>query len=166
MIMLGPGGGIELANEVALRLLREKAVGNRQSRWVAIQTLVGLLKRAIDDDAAAVPALDLFDAETSQLYRLRAERLRHADGSVRDFVLIEPGRLSDGAQLSPSLGLTAREGHVALGIVRGLSTKQLATALHVSPNTVDAHVRHIFERLGVDSRRALVALIVHGGRHT
>jgi DNA-binding CsgD family transcriptional regulator len=74
-------------------------------------------------------------------------------------VLIEPGRLYDGAQISPSLGLTAREGEVALGVVRGLSTKELAGGLRLSPHTVQTHLRHIFEKLGVDSRRGLASLI-------
>jgi DNA-binding CsgD family transcriptional regulator len=159
MVLLGPGGGIELANEVALRLLRENAGGSRVRRWVAIQTVASLLARVVDGDEQVVPALDLVDGERDEVYRLRAERLRHADGRVRDLVLIEPGRLSDGEQLLPSLGLTGREEEVALAVLRGLSTKETAAALKLSPHTVQTHVRHIFEKLGVDSRRALASLL-------
>lgn len=159
MVLLGPRGGIELANDLALRFLGNTATSGRQSRWVAIQTLVGLLSRVAADADAAVPALDLVDGERGEVYRLRAERLRHADGRARDLVLIEPGRLSDGEKLSPSLGLTVREGEVALGVVRGLSTKELAAALGLSPHTVQTHVRHIFGKLGVASRRQLASLL-------
>jgi DNA-binding CsgD family transcriptional regulator len=159
MVLLGPGGGIELANAVALRLLREDASGSRLRRWVAIQTVASLLKRVVDGDEDVVPALDLVDNERGEVYRLRGERLRQADGRVRDLVLIEPGRLSDGAQLLSSLGLTGREQEVALSVLRGLSTKEMAAALNLSPHTVQTHVRHVLEKLGVDSRRALASLL-------
>jgi hypothetical protein len=63
MVLLGPGGGIELANDVALRLLQGTAVGERRSRWVAIQTVAGLLGRVLDGEASLVPALDVVDDE-------------------------------------------------------------------------------------------------------
>ncbi|MGH7365768.1 MAG: response regulator transcription factor [Candidatus Rokuibacteriota bacterium] len=159
MVLLGPGGGIELANDVALQLLRATAVGQRQSRWVAIQTVAGLLGRVLDGDASFVPTLDVVDPERGEVYRLRAERLRHADGRARDLVLIEPGRLSDGEHVLPALGLTAREGEVAMAVLRGLTTKEIAAAIRLSPHTVQTHVRHIFDKVGVDSRRALASVL-------
>jgi DNA-binding CsgD family transcriptional regulator len=85
--------------------------------------------------------------------------LRHADGRSRDLVLIEPGRLSDGASLQPTLGLTAREEEVALAVLRGLTSKEIAASLRLSPHTVQTHVRHIFDKVGVDSRRALASVL-------
>lgn len=159
MVLLGPGGGIELANDVALQLLGSTAVGQRQSRWVAIQTVAGLLGRVLDGDACFVPTLDVVDPARGEVYRLRAERLRHADGRARDLVLIEPGRLSDGQHILPALGLTAREGEVAMAVLRGLSTKEIAASIRISPHTVQTHVRHIFDKVGVDSRQALASVL-------
>lgn len=159
MVLLGPGGGIELANDVALRLLQGTAVRECRSRWVAIQTVAGLLGRVLDGEASLVPTLDVVDPSRGEVYRLRAERLRHADGRARDLVLIEPGRLSDGEHGLAALGLTDREARITLALIRGLTTKEIAASVRVSPHTVQTHVRHILDKVGVDSRRALAAVL-------
>jgi DNA-binding CsgD family transcriptional regulator len=160
MVLLGPGKGIELANDVALRLLRDDAKDGRHSRWVAIQTVASLLGRMMKhDEAEVIPALDIIDHERGEVYRLSAERVRHTDGRPRDLVLIAPRRLSDDSDALLGLGLTAREGQVARAVLRGLTTQEIARALRLSVYTVQTHVRHIFDKLGVDSRRALAAVL-------
>lgn len=51
--------------------------------------------------------------------------------------------------------LTPQERHVARLVATGLTTKEAAAELFVSPRTVDAHLRNIFRKLGIDSRRQL-----------
>jgi predicted ATPase/DNA-binding CsgD family transcriptional regulator len=48
--------------------------------------------------------------------------------------------------------LTAREREVAALIAEGLSNQKIADRLTISKRTVDAHVEHIFAKLGVGSR--------------
>ncbi|MCP3920111.1 MAG: helix-turn-helix transcriptional regulator [bacterium] len=54
-------------------------------------------------------------------------------------------------------GLSERETEVADGVARGLSNKDIAAALHISPNTVKTHLRTIFEKAGVRSRFELIS---------
>lgn len=54
-------------------------------------------------------------------------------------------------------GLSEREAEVAGGVARGLSNKEIAASLHISPNTVKTHMRSIFEKAGVRSRFELMA---------
>lgn len=54
-------------------------------------------------------------------------------------------------------GLSEREAEVADGVGRGLSNKEIAAALHISPNTVKTHMRAIFEKAGVRSRFELIS---------
>jgi non-specific serine/threonine protein kinase len=49
-------------------------------------------------------------------------------------------------------GLTAREREIALLVARGLSNRDIAAQLVISKRTVDAHVNHIFTKLGLSSR--------------
>ena len=54
--------------------------------------------------------------------------------------------------------LTAQERQVA-GLVRqGLSNRDVAARLFVSPRTVDFHLRNVFSKLGITSRAELAAL--------
>ena len=57
---------------------------------------------------------------------------------------------------SPAV-LTARELEIAGLVAQGLSHRQIATRLVISKRTVDAHVEHIYGKLGVSSRVQLTA---------
>jgi DNA-binding NarL/FixJ family response regulator len=62
------------------------------------------------------------------------------------------------------LGLTPREAEIALAVLRGQTTVAIAADLVVSPHTVHAHLRSIFDKLGVSSRQQL-AMRLLGARH-
>jgi DNA-binding CsgD family transcriptional regulator len=49
-------------------------------------------------------------------------------------------------------GLTPAELAVALHVGRGMTNREAADALFVSPHTVGAHMRHVFEKLDIRSR--------------
>lgn len=51
--------------------------------------------------------------------------------------------------------LTMQEMHIARQVAAGATTKEVAGRLFLSPRTVDAHLRNIFRKLGLTSRRQL-----------
>jgi len=63
----------------------------------------------------------------------------------------------------PPAHLTPRQAEVLRLLERGLSTKQIARELHLSPETVRNHVRHLLRALGVNSRLEAVAAARRGG---
>jgi len=70
------------------------------------------------------------------------------------------------AQISPLLlnayGLTTAQSRVVALVLRGHSTRQIAGELHISANTVQEHLTAAFDKLGVRSRRELVAAVLTG----
>jgi DNA-binding CsgD family transcriptional regulator len=54
-------------------------------------------------------------------------------------------------------GLTRREAQIARLLARRASNREIAEQLDVSPHTVRHHVENIFAKLGVHSRRSIVA---------
>jgi len=58
-------------------------------------------------------------------------------------------------------GISAREKEIILLILRGYSNKKIGKQLFISLNTVKSHVRHIFEKLNVQSRYELITGFKH-----
>ncbi len=56
--------------------------------------------------------------------------------------------------------LTAAERQVAERVAHGLTSRQIAEELFVSPRTVDAHLTHIYRKLDINTRARLAALVV------
>jgi DNA-binding CsgD family transcriptional regulator len=80
------------------------------------------------------------------------------EDGARVAVIISPAREPDVAQLvAQACGLIAREREVTRLTMQGLSTQEMASALHVSPYTVQDHLKSIFDKVEVRSRRELVA---------
>jgi DNA-binding CsgD family transcriptional regulator len=75
-------------------------------------------------------------------------------------VIVEPVQRSRVASLlMAAYGLTARERDVAGFVLRGATTKRISQALFVSPHTVQEHLKSIFEKTGIHSRRELVSKV-------
>ncbi len=62
--------------------------------------------------------------------------------------------------LKDSLGLTFREVEILMWIARGKTNKEVGLILESSPRTVNKHLEHVFEKLGVSTRAAAVAIIL------
>ena len=82
-------------------------------------------------------------------------QLMNGETVVGVFGLIE-GRPDDTPRAPPP-HLTPRQVEVLRLLEQGRSTKQIASELHLSPETIRNHVRGLFRALGVNSRLEAVA---------
>jgi DNA-binding CsgD family transcriptional regulator len=85
-----------------------------------------------------------------------ASRLRGPPGEQRISVVLAPARAADTVPLLLSAhGLTPREAEVARLVLRGASTPAIVETLHISRYTVQDHLKAVFDKVGVRSRRDL-----------
>lgn len=80
------------------------------------------------------------------------ERIEHLGGKFA-FRAVEGGtELTATLRHQPPIELTPREMDVLLLVVEGLSNKEIARRLSLSPRTVNFHLDNIYSKLGVNSR--------------
>jgi DNA-binding NarL/FixJ family response regulator len=80
-------------------------------------------------------------------------------GRQEEFVSARFGRSVRQPWPGPDLGLTLREGEVALFLAQGLRNRDIASALWVSENTVKTHLKSIFQKTAVRSRGEAIVRI-------
>ncbi len=74
---------------------------------------------------------------------------------------LAPHRITVGRPGSRSpLELTDRERDVAVLVAKGMTNREVAAELYVSPKAIDYHLGHIFGKLGITSRRDLRQLVL------
>jgi DNA-binding CsgD family transcriptional regulator len=143
--LVGPGAGIEdLRGSAAVLEVSE-------ARLELAKTLVELgsaLRRTGSRSAAREPlqrALELADACGGAVVAERARTELLATGA-------RPRRPTDG-ELTPS------ERRVAAMARDGLSNREIARGLYVSPKTVEMHLSHAYSKLGIRSRTQLAGAL-------
>ncbi|OYD60757.1 protein kinase domain-containing protein [Rhodococcus sp. OK302] len=93
----------------------------------------------------------------------RQGRLMGMDGAVAYALGRQPPEATRTA--GPSVDLTKRERQVADLVAEGLTNKQIATTLVISPRTAQGHVEHILNKLGFTSRAQIAAWVVEQSRN-
>ena len=91
---------------------------------------------------------------------IHASRLLDRGHSAAIAVIIEPAPPADVAVLiGQGHGLSRRETEVCALTARGLSTPDMAQHLSISANTVQDHLKSIFDKTGARNRRELVSIM-------
>ncbi len=103
-------------------------------------------RRRVDARPHLRAALETFEDLGAPLWAERARQELRASG--------ETARRRDASTV---VDLTPQELQVALLVQQGLSNRDVAAQLYVSPRTVDFHLRNVFAKLGVSSRTELAA---------
>lgn len=150
-----------LAAEYWLTELTEMEIADKNPLPVTIRTVVAGLK-ALEGGlgiATSIPKVRV-RTRSGQWLVLYASRLKGAGNQNQISVIFE---LAQPAEIAPLImqayDLTRREGEVTQCVLRGWSTNEIATRLHISQNTVQDHLKAIFEKVSVNSRGELAARI-------
>jgi DNA-binding CsgD family transcriptional regulator len=120
---------------------------------------VGDRARAIDHavDAPGTQARTRAYTRRGKWLLLHGTRLSGAAES-QTAVIIEPARPAEMAPLIvQAYGLSGREREVTQLVLQGLATKEIADELFISVHTVQDHLKAIFDKVDVHSRRQLIS---------
>jgi DNA-binding NarL/FixJ family response regulator len=116
--------------------------------------------RAMSAGASAYLLKDAAESELAQALAAvqRGESFMSAGAAQRMAELARDEPVAD-----PLAQLTARQREVLKLIAEGVTTKQIAFHLSISPKTVEAHRNALMERLGIRDVAGLVRLAVKAG---
>lgn len=136
-----------------------RTFGKPLVEWQALAGLAGAhaqAGRADDALAAAAAAHHVIDRLAAGLPAQRARQFRDRARQ----------RLPRGKQTAPAAaagGLTPRQREVAALLAQGLTNREIAAALVISPLTAETHVKHILTKLGLARRAQIAAWAVEHG---
>jgi DNA-binding CsgD family transcriptional regulator len=163
LIVLAHDWSVESLTPGVERWLSELPDGDWEARSKLPPAVLAVAGRALrtaeSNDAPGEVALARVLSSEGRWIMLHGASLV-ANGARRAAVIIEPAHP---ARISPLLmsayGLTDREQDVTRLVLQGDSTAQIAGELCVSAHTVQQHLKSVFEKTGVRSRRELVGKV-------
>lgn len=150
---------------------RVRLMTTRARRWITEyfgrtpqDGLPEALRRWIDyDEALLSGAVGVVTPRAPLIAEREGHRLeiRMAfDGDQRLLLLEERRTAPPEAEALEALGLSRRQAEVLVWIAEGKTNGEIATILGMSERTVEKHVQHIFQRLGVETRTAAAARVL------
>jgi DNA-binding CsgD family transcriptional regulator len=162
LVVLDESWGVQSVTPGAERWLEELPDGDWEAEGKLPSSVLAVAGRALrtaEHESPGEVALARVLSRAGRWIVLHGASLV-ADGTRRVAVIVEPAHP---ARISPLLmaayGLSEREQDVARLVLRGNSTAQIAEELCVSPHTVQQHLKSVFEKTGVRSRRELVGKV-------
>jgi DNA-binding CsgD family transcriptional regulator len=159
-ILLGPDLEIVYVNSEAMQILGYPKDYSRPSNPELQKAIRALFeKRARSSEPPVVGSVE----SGRRTYCYRAFQL-HSNGnghSVATALLIERGTKStfDGSKVASKFKLTQREGEALKYLAQGLSSKEIAARMSISPNTVKAFMRLIMVKMGTTTRYGILGKI-------
>ena len=134
----GPRGSAEPSWDGTTLLASVGRAHLRYGEWLRRE------KRRAEARVQLRTALDIFDSMGAKAFAERAQiELQAVEERTK--------RRGDGV----ATDLTPRELQIARLAAIRLTSREIASQLFISPHTVEYHLRKVFQKLGVDSRRDL-----------
>jgi DNA-binding CsgD family transcriptional regulator len=166
LVVLDSSGELVAATPAAQVWFAELGFDAQAGRPVPpeVSTVVALLVRGNGDGATGSSPVPRLRVHTRAgrwvvLHASWLDRVHGEPGQIA--VIIEPATPAEVATvIMTAYGLTQRERTVTGLVCQGRSTAQIAAELWISANTVQDHLKSIFDKTGVRSRREVMAAIL------
>ena len=160
LVVLRGDDSVESATPAAMRWLREIVDSTAESAAMPLTVM------SVAHDARRAAMGQSEDVATVRLPRRTGGWVR-VDASLMDnqpsgrvAVIVSSGHQPEiASQIVELYGLSAREREVTQLVLHGRSTQEMAASLNVTSYTVQDHLKSIFAKVGVRSRRELVATL-------
>jgi len=146
-----------------LTLLRDLERDGARARTVLLTTGIGREDMALAL-MAGLSGLVLKQSATALLFKCLRSVIagEYWLGHDRLPDLVESMRQFAGMRTSPPREtLTPREIHVIAGVVAGSTNRDISSQLGMSEQTVENHLSHIFDKVGVSNRLELALFAIH-----
>jgi DNA-binding CsgD family transcriptional regulator len=110
----------------------------------------------------SVAATVRINTPTGGLLAVHGTRLHQRSGSGPAVLTLAPVSPAERSSLLlAAYGLTVAQRRVANLVLQGRTTSQIVIELHISAHTVQDHLKAVFDKTGVRSRRDLVNALMH-----
>jgi len=161
VIVLGPDLSVVSINAPAERWLDDIA-GEWPSHFDVPVPVIAAAARVIapDLDGPVESAVARLPTKRGGWISVQASRLRGRDHEQVVVLLQAATPHEVSSMVLAAHGLTPAQHRVAVLVLQGRSTAEIVRALQISTNTLQEHLRAVFDRFGVGSRRELVAALM------
>lgn len=160
VVIVGGDAAVRSATPAAMHHLEMLGMSTSGELPAILHVLVSSARGSREGRPPAVPRSRV-RMPSGEWFVLHASALAGAEGPTGDVVVtMEPARPPDIVPLVvAAYGLTEREQDVVRLVLAGVTTAQIGTRLHLSPYTVQDHLKSIFDKAGVRSRRELTSQV-------
>jgi DNA-binding CsgD family transcriptional regulator len=161
VVVLGPDLSVVSINAPAERWLDDIA-GEWPSNFDVPVPVIAAAARVIapNIDGPVESAVVRLPSKRGGWISVQASHLR-GRGQEQVVVLLQPPTtLEVSSMVLAAHGLTPAQHRVAALVLQGRSTAEIVATLQISTHTLQEHLRAVFDRFGVGSRRELVAALM------
>ena len=156
---------------IGVAVTREQWIAARREAMTPRAAVIGYLRRLrervplallTNNGALLLEALPQLCGDVTELFgdRLLASFQERGGGEEWLVVLRDEDDAADTAALMAAFRLTQKEAEVLYWVTKGKTNKDIGDILGTSPRTVNKHLEHVFEKLGVETRTAAANLAI------
>jgi DNA-binding CsgD family transcriptional regulator len=159
LVILGADGGVTGMNDAAGRWLEDLG-GRADGSDLPIEiSALAIRLRHLPATEPAMPRLRV-RTRSGRWALLHASWMNTPASKAVTVILQEAVPAQVAPLIMAAYGLTDREKTISAMVCQGLPTRQIASRLHLTADTVQDHLKSVFVRTSVHSRGELVALIL------